>query len=753
MTRSGGSLRSPRRRRRLDLARSAQSRPRRSAVGRASSIRISSGRVALASARRCPTSTDHRAARRPNDARARRRHGASARTGCARSGLHRLRRVGPARQAPAQAGHSIQRRSDAATDAVGGGAGCGDVAAALRRSPRPPVVRSRQLLLGPSLSEGRSSRPKVRAICVSPSGVTFWLRAEAEAGEPLGGSTASKDGTAWHVGHDALQGQDPCFPVLPVVLPMGDDEEGTWLVPLEPGDVLPLLGEAAPRHSGGPPGGRRIVGLVGDHAGRRGSRRPRDCAPRPCADPSVARHVLFCGDPAALAVGSRGTLRSGHDCSRWRPAPDRAGRPSCRNPSSHGTGRPPSSPIGRNGPAHRRTDRAAGRARSAEPRTSLDTPSRRLDAVGDPDDRPDGARPCPVTGSSRRPPPDHDAAASTDSTKIFRPIGPVGPSSWSPIWPCTNPTSITSDRLRTRCSGRPTPTLRQRRCSTRRTRPAAPWGSTSTAIRSFPPGTRQGLYQVSPHVTVDVQRAVVLAAEGKTQSDPAAAIAYLRAALELVEGEPLANALSGYAWWEAEGHGGRIAAVLVDAACIMAALAADARLFDLARWGLEQARLVEPYSEALSRAAMQVAAAEGTPTASAWNGATASAASTPSTPAARRRRGPRRSTESCRGGSSSGSHLADDGVPQLTCRPPSRLGARLLPHARTTSSSRATRLPFTSAASAGPGLEERATASSVPKPGLSRRARSGSPRPRSPALRPTGRLADARPRSPSPARP
>ena len=79
----------------------------------------------------------------------------------------------------------------------------------------------------------------------------------------------------------------------------------------------------------------------------------------------------------------------------------------------------------------------------------------------------------------------------------------------------------------------------------------------------------------------------------------------------LVEGEPLANALAGYTWWEAEGHGGRIAAALVDAACSMATLAADAGRFALARWGLDQARLVEPYSEALSRAAMQLAAAEG----------------------------------------------------------------------------------------------------------------------------------------------
>ena len=73
----------------------------------------------------------------------------------------------------------------------------------------------------------------------------------------------------------------------------------------------------------------------------------------------------------------------------------------------------------------------------------------------------------------------------------------------------------------------------------------------------------------------------------------------------------MANALSGYAWWEAEGHAARIAAVLVNAAGNLAALAVDAGLFDLAQWGLDQARLVDPYSEAISRAAMQVAAAAG----------------------------------------------------------------------------------------------------------------------------------------------
>jgi len=173
------------------------------------------------------------------------------------------------------------------------------------------------------------------------------------------------------------------------------------------------------------------------------------------------------------------------------------------------------------------------------------------------------------------------------------------------------PDVITSDRLRTRVLGSSdadaaSKTLFNTAYAARRA-----LGVDEHGEPLFPTGTRDGLYQLSSGVTVDVHRAAALAAEAKAQSDPAAAIAFFRAALDLVEGEPLANALSGYSWWEAEGHGGRIAAVLVDAACAMASLATDTGLFDLARWGLDRARVVEPYSEALSRSAMQVAAADG----------------------------------------------------------------------------------------------------------------------------------------------
>ena len=173
------------------------------------------------------------------------------------------------------------------------------------------------------------------------------------------------------------------------------------------------------------------------------------------------------------------------------------------------------------------------------------------------------------------------------------------------------PNAITSDRLRTRVLGSSdadaaAKTLFNTAYAARRA-----MGVDEQGAPLFPAGTRHGQYQVSPEVTTDVQRASALAAEAGLQSDPAATIACYRAALSLVEGEPLANALAGYAWWEGEGHGGRIAAILVNAACAMASLASDSGHFDLARWGLEQARLVEPYSEALSRAAMEVAAAAG----------------------------------------------------------------------------------------------------------------------------------------------
>jgi DNA-binding SARP family transcriptional activator len=174
-----------------------------------------------------------------------------------------------------------------------------------------------------------------------------------------------------------------------------------------------------------------------------------------------------------------------------------------------------------------------------------------------------------------------------------------------------HPDVITGDRLRTRVLGSADADAAAKTLFNTAHAARRAMGLDDNGEALFPAGSRTGLYQLSPAVTVDVLRAAELARLAKASVEPDLAIAYYRGALELVEGEPLANALAGYTWWEAEGHAGRIAAVLVDAACAIVALGPDRGLFELAQWGLGRARLVAPYSEALSRAAMELAAAEG----------------------------------------------------------------------------------------------------------------------------------------------
>ncbi len=259
----------PRRRRGLDLARLAQSRSRarrRIALRRPGSAE---GRLASSAARRNPTL--HPCRRREPDT----------------DPPQRRRDISPSWWrsvwAPWRAPHSPGAPGTNAGWAVGSAAirfcdrhcrrGREDAATLLQRFARVPALRSFEAAncyLGLSL-EGRPVRPKVRAICVSPAGVTFCFT-EAQADEPPQGFDQAEGGTAWHVGHGALEGLDPCFPFLPMVLPIGDDESRNVARPARGGGR-----PASPRRGGSRPVAcrtrrRRIVGLVGDRLDHRGSR-------------------------------------------------------------------------------------------------------------------------------------------------------------------------------------------------------------------------------------------------------------------------------------------------------------------------------------------------------------------------------------------------------------------------------------------------------------------------------------------------
>jgi len=475
-----------------------------------------------------------------------------------------------------------------------------DAATLLYRFADVPALRSFEAancLLGRTLQDDPAG-PKVRAICVSDSGVTFWLT--APHGDAPGAFEPMLDGMAWHVDHAALAEQDAFTPYVPLALPVGDDAEGTWLVALGPGDVLPLLGEAAPsllramRAAAGAWAWADMIAVSDD---------PNDPAARlPAATVErKTRHHLIFGDPASvppeMARRSAVVTTTSVAASNLTILVDRRGA------TIH--------PMGRVVRPHLQSMEMARALTEliAAPDEGDDDP-RRADSERVP-------APAAGDGTSALSPGAVDVRLLTMTPRLDGLSEDLPPNrarravELVAYLALHQPDGITGDRLRTRVLGSSdadaaSKTLFNTAYAARRS-----MGVDEHGRPLFPAGSRTGLYQVSHHVTVDVHRAIALATEGRSQADPAVAIAHLRAALDLVEGEPLANALSGYAWWEAEGHGGRIAAVLVDAACSMAVLAADAGHFELARWGLERARLVEPYSEALSRAAMQLAAAEG----------------------------------------------------------------------------------------------------------------------------------------------
>ncbi|MHB1972863.1 MAG: hypothetical protein ACYCR4_01040, partial [Acidimicrobiales bacterium] len=128
--------------------------------------------------------------------------------------------------------------------------------------------------------------------------------------------------------------------------------------------------------------------------------------------------------------------------------------------------------------------------------------------------------------------------------------------------------------------------------------------------RSYLPAAVGGHYQLDPSVTSDwgrfeELRLLALAVE------PPIAVDLLTEALSLVEGPPLAEALSGWDWMLAEGLLATIVSAIVDAAHHLATLALASRDLALARTAVATGRLAEPWSEILARDAMAVSELEG----------------------------------------------------------------------------------------------------------------------------------------------
>jgi LysM domain len=501
-----------------------------------------------------------------------------------------------------------------------------DTGILLARGAGLPALRAFEAAncgLAALLAGGTESAVAVRAVCVGTAGVDFWL---ADTRRPApDGLTLSPGGDFWRAAHGTFPEGKSHRPLFPIVLPVGEDEHGTWLVPLGPGACLPLLGEdaaalwraARPVQESWSWADRVLVTedpliasaeamVWGDHE-EAGAEMPQ---------------VLYFGDPAMLhdAVARRVSIvtLSHAPASEVTVLADRRGtsiHPLGRTLRPHLMGEATSRLIGElveePGPSNVDGPQAGPTVPAADGAPAVRTGGRAHDLR-----RPSLA----ATFSLTHPVPDPGTievrlltpTPRLEGLRTELPPNRVRRAVELVAYLASHAgEEVTSDRLRTRVLGSSDADAASKTLFNIATAARRAMGADASGAPLFPPGSRTGRYRVAEGVTTDVHRAASLARAGSGTEDPDTAMGLLRAALNLVEGEPMANALSGYEWWAGEGHHARIGAVLINAACDLAALAVEAELYELAQWGLEKARLVEPYSEALSRTAMQVAAANG----------------------------------------------------------------------------------------------------------------------------------------------
>lgn len=489
-------------------------------------------------------------------------------------------------------------------------------------SPVLDLLESAVRHLGGALAEVPAlDRPVPRLVVVGTAGVEIRLRA------PVGWAPDGWERVDEHTWLRATDGaatpgrpSDSHDPAMPVLVPVGDDARGTWLVPLSAGDVLPVIGPEADAMAAA------MQAVAGSWSWAEGL----VVTDVPAVAEEVAGaptwgddHLLFVGDPARLSAAA--LARVAVVTTRPLPATDLTVVIDAQAASVHPLG------VTVRPSLLRPTQRAAlqdlmGPAPAVEEEVP---PTRHTNGR-----RPPRPRTTPLV-LDRRPevtvaaelfPTPLDAAGADGSVEVrlltavprldglAEPLDPKRARRATELvayLALHHPDPVTSDRLRTRVLGSADADAASKTLFNTVGAARRAMGQDRDGRPLLPPASKSGHYRLSHLVTTDVTRAEALVAEAGAAEDDEEAIALLRAALDLVESEPLAGALTGYGWWAAEGHERRVAAALVDGACRLARLASGHGYLDLARWGLERARLVEPYSELLSRAAMRVAAEAG----------------------------------------------------------------------------------------------------------------------------------------------
>ena len=115
--------------------------------------------------------------------------------------------------------------------------------------------------------------------------------------------------------------------------------------------------------------------------------------------------------------------------------------------------------------------------------------------------------------------------------------------------------------------------------------------------------THDGLYR-SHGLTSDVEEFLQLVDEARRHDE--VAIVRLTRALDMVAGEPLSACLTSYHWFLAEGHAARLARAGEWAGLALASRCVASGDVERAYWAVDQARLLDPYSDDLIAAQARI---------------------------------------------------------------------------------------------------------------------------------------------------
>ena len=431
----------------------------------------------------------------------------------------------------------------------------------------------------------QESVPRTRLVRIGPDGLALILDEAADVAP--GAFRVEADGHAWVLRSDvdfgALEGAHDGEPWLTALVPVGESPQGTYLVPVEPGVVVPVAGPKATEALAA------MMVVASAWEWTEASLTVTDDAAKATEvagwlDPAETierTRVLYFGDPGALEDVTRSRIGV---VTLADVAPSDTGLRCEEGETLLEPFNLELVPAGLNPAQAAAVDEllANSLAQPVDPTEPVDVGSVVTEAGGVvfPAPGPIDVRvlvPLPrVEGTGHDPPESRQARAVELLAYLALKGGPVPPY------------EARAEAMATHGKEGAATSLRMVATDLRK------W----VGAEHMPVATQAG-YRVGDEVTTDLGRLQAAVKLARSTDDPDEREALLRPALALIEGKPASQTKRGWGWWDTYEMAAEDAAA--DAACMLAPILAERGDAKGARWVIEQARLLGPWNELLYR--------------------------------------------------------------------------------------------------------------------------------------------------------